>query len=101
MESVNVSIVALAGRDALTFHEILDRADEIAVLGSRLVLLLTGCTVHPPPQGTRKISLTTFQEELHITHGFRIDLGAGKVANARSETTLDVVLQTWARVIPR
>ena len=46
-----------------------------------------------------EIGLAAFEKELHVAHGFGVDLGRGQILHARTQATLDVVLQARARMV--
>ena len=45
--------------------------------------------------------LAAFQEQLHITNGFLVDVWRGQILYARTETTMNVILQARARMKAR
>src|SRR4051812_38780440 len=101
MKSKDVRIIAFCGSNSLPFHQILNRADQIAILGCRLILLLLRRTIHTSAQRTGELCLPSFEKQLHVVDSLSITIRRGEVFHARPQAAFDVVLQTRPRVVPR
>ena len=86
------------GGYALLLLQLLDGGDEVSIAGGALELLRFGGFGHAVAQRFDEVGLTAFEEELHVAHGFAVNLGGGQVFHARTEAALDVVLQAGTRM---
>ncbi len=94
----DVGVVAFGGGYALLLLQLLDGGDEVSIAGGALELLRFGGFGHAVAQRFDEVGLTAFEEELHVAHGFAVNLGGGQVFHARTEAALDVVLQAGTRM---
>ena len=98
MIAEDVGVVAFDGGDALLFLQLLDGRDQVAILGGALELLRLGGFGHALAQRFHQIGLAAFEKQLHVAHGFLINLRRGQSLHARAQAALDVELQARARM---
>src|SRR5208283_3220498 len=97
----NVSVVALRCRDALALFDVLDGAEEIAIGGGFLKVLLFGGGHHALLDAFHKVMAAAVEKHADIAHGFSVAGVGGKAGDAGSEAAVNVILQAGAGMILR
>ena len=101
MEAEDVGIVVLDGGDALLFRQLVNRHEQVAVFGGKLVLLGSGCGGHPLTQRLVQVRSAAFEEHLRVPDRLGISIGRRQVLHAGAQTPADVVLEAGAGVVAR
>ncbi len=89
----DVGIIALDIGHTLLFVQLLYGGDQVAVFAGQLILLLLSGKFHAGAQGFGEVPVLALKKQLHILHGFGVNLGRGQLFYARPKAALDVVLQ--------
>src|SRR5208283_1727057 len=95
----NVGVVALRRGNALALFDVLDGAEEIAIGGGFLKVLLFGGGHHALLDAFHKVMAAAVEKHADIAQGFSVAGVGGKAGDAGSEAAVNVVLQARARMI--
>jgi len=95
----NVGVVALRGGNALALCDVFDGAQEIAIGGGFLKVLLFGGGHHTRFDALHEVVAAAIEKHADIVYGFRVAGAGGEPGDARSEAAVNVVLQTGAGMV--
>src|SRR5208282_1631679 len=88
-------------RLALPLFDVLDGAEEIAIGGGFLKVLLFGGGHHALLDAFHKVMAAAVEKHADIAHGFSVAGVGGKAGDAGSEAAVNVILQAGAGMILR
>src|SRR3954452_25013631 len=94
----DVGIVPFGSSNPLTFLQLLDRGNQIAIARRPFVLLAGSGLFHTAAKRSRQIGWPALKKHLHVVDRFLVTLPGSEFLRAGSKAAFDVVLQARTRM---